>query len=316
LERLKSVLDHNDEMPEHNTGAAKKKAPSAGGGGKRSAGGQKLGRKAARAAVKSDEAVERLLALLEGQGSVSATLNLGRVERVYGGFYDVRLLDGTVGRLGLGGNIRGGRGGCFIALNDFVVVDGGALKGKLSLAEADRAKDAVAAARIRVKKGFFAVATEEGEMRDEDDLFDRSDDRRAEELARAARKAAAAAEAERKALLPGRRAVAPLAAVAEELAAPVRVAAVAEEESDDEEDGEEAPAATGAGGEIVRKPAPSGMNRAQRRAAAQAAAELEEARQAFLRSKAEEEEFQRQLATGDLGGAEWVDDDEVDVDAI
>ncbi len=299
-------------MPEHNTGAAKKKAPSAGGGGKRSAGGQKLGRKAARAAVKSDEAVERLLAFLEG-GSMSATLNLGRVERVYGGFYDVRLLDGTVGRLGLGGNIRGGRGGCFIALHDFVVVDGGSLKGKLSLAEADRAKDAVTSARIRVKKGFFAAATEEGELREEDDMFDRSDERRTEETARAARKAAAAAEAERKALLPGRKAVVPLAAVVAEARAPVRVAAVVEDEEDDEE--EVAPEATGAGGEVVRKAAPSGMNRAERRAAAQAAAEIAEAAAEFARSKADDEAFMHQLENG-IGGAQWVDDDEVDVDAI
>jgi len=317
---LKLVLDHNDEMPEHNTGAAKKKAPSATlaaggarGGGKRSAGGQKLGRKAARAAVKSDEAVERLLALLEDKGSVSATLNLGRVERAYGGFYDVRLLDGTLGRLGLGGNIRGGRGGCFISLNDFVVVDGGALKGKLSLAEADRAKDAVTAARIRVKKGFFAIATEEGEMREEDDMFDRSEERSAEESVRAARKAAAAAEAERKALLPGRKAVVPLAAVVAEARAPVSRVVVVEDEEDEDE--EVAPEATGAGGEVVRKAAPSGMNRAERRAAAQAAAELAEAAAEFARSKADDEAFMHQLENG-IGGAQWVDDDEVDVDAI
>jgi hypothetical protein len=301
-------------MPEHNVAAAKKKAPSAGGGGKRSAGGQKLGRKAARAAVKSEEGVERLLALLEGEGRVAAHLTLGRVERVYGGgFYDVRMLDGTLGRLGLGGNIRGGRGGCFISLHDFVVVDGGALKGRLSAAEAERAKEAASAARIRVKKGFFAAATEEGELAEEDDMFDRSEERSAEEAARAARKAAAAAEAERiarlRVLLPGRKAVAPLAAVAAELAAPVRVV-------EDEEDDEEPSEATGAGGEVVRKAAPSGMNRAERRAAAQAAAELAEAAAAFARSKAEDEEFQRQLATGEIGGAEWVDDDEVDVDAI
>jgi phage protein D len=57
------------------------------------------------------------------------------------------------------------------------------------------------------------------------------------------------------------------------------------------------------------------MNRAERRAAAQAAAELEEARQAFLRSKAEAEAMRYQEETGDLGTGLWVDD-EVDVDAI
>jgi hypothetical protein len=307
-------------MPEHNSASAKKKAPSAGGGGKRSAGGQKLGRKAARAAGKSEEAVERLLARLE-EGSVTVTLNLGRVEAVKGcGVYDVRMLDGTVGRLGLGGNIRGGRGGCFIGLHDFVVVDGGALKGKLSAAEAAEAKRAVSGAGIRVKKGFFAAATDGGELlADEvDDLFDRSEERQTEEAARAARKAAVAAEAARKesarALLPGRRA--PLAAVAEEVLVPVARLPAAAVEEVEEDDSEEEPApATGAGGEVVRKPAPSGMNRAERRAAAREAAELEEARQAFLRSKAEAEALQYQLETGDLGTGYWVDD-EVDVDAI
>ncbi len=305
-------------MPEHNVASAKK-APSAGGGGKRSAGGQKLGRKAARAAGKSEESVERLLALLEGEGRVTAYLTLGRVEAVKGGgFYDVRLLDGTVGRLGLGGNIRGGRGGCFIALHDFVVVDGGALKGRLSAAEAVRAREAVVTAGIRVKKGFFAAATEEGELCEEDDFFDRSEERQAEEAEKAARRAAAAAEAERiaraRALLPGRRAPAPLAAaVAEVVLAP---AVVEKEEVDDEDDAEEpVSAAGGAGGEVVRKAAPSGMNRAERRAAARAAEELEEARQAFLRSKAEAEALQYQLETGDLGTGHWVDD-EIDVDAI
>jgi hypothetical protein len=311
-------------MPEHNTAASKKKAPSAGGGGKRSAGGQKLGRKAARAAVKSEESVERLLALLE-EGRASVTLNLGRVTAVKGGgFYDVRLLDGTVGRLGLGGNIRGGRGGCFIALHDFVVVDGGALKGKLSVAEAAEAKRIVSAAGIRVKKGFFAAATDGGELlADEvDDLFDRSEERQTEEAERAARRAAAAAEAERiarlRTLLPGRRAPV-AAAVAEEVVAPAaRLVVVAEEDEEDDSE-EEAPApATGAGGEVVRKPAPSGMNRAERRAAARAAAELEEARQAFLRSKAEAEAMAEQDRTGVIGKISWDewDNEEVDVDAI
>lgn len=314
-------------MPEHNTAAAKKKAPSATlaaggarGGGKRSAGGQKLGRKAARAAVKSEEVAERLLALLEGEGRVSAHLTLGRVERVYGaGFYDVRLLDGTVGRLGLGGNIRGGRGGCFVSLYDYVVVDGGALKGKLSVAEAERAKQAVSGAGLRIQKGFFAVAQEDGGLREEEDQggfeWDRSDEVQAEEDARAARKAAAAAEAERiarlRVLLPGRKAQVPLAAAAAEAMAPA-LRVVEEEEDEDEEE----VAAAGAGGEVVRMAAPSGMNRAARRAAAQAAAALEESRQAFLRSKAEDEEYQRQLESGVLGGAVWVDNDEVDVDAI
>jgi len=306
-------------MPEHNTAAAKKKAPSAGGGGKRSAGGQKLGRKAARAAVKSEEVVERLLALLEGEGRVDARLTLGRVERVYGGgFYDVRLLDGVVGRLGLGGNIRGGRGGCFISLHDFVVVDGGALKGRLSAAEADRAKEAVVAARLRVKKGFFAVATEDGDLAEEDDLFDRSGQRRAEEEERAARKAAAAAEAERRqrVLLPGRRAAVPV-----EEAAPVprrRLAVVDEEDSSDEEDVEEPAPSTGATGEIVRVAPPSGMNRAERRAAARAAAEAAEAAAEFARSQALVEAMRYQEETGDLGSAfEWKEDDEeIDVDAI
>jgi hypothetical protein len=312
-------------MPEHNSAASKKKAPSAGGGGKRSAGGQKLGRRAARAAVKSEEEAESLLALLEREGRVTAHLTLGRVEAVKGGgFYDVRLLDGNMGRLGLGGNIRGGRGGCFISLHDFVVVDGGALKGKLSAAEAARAKRAVAEAGIRTKKGFFAAATEDGELREEGDQggfeWDRSDEERAEEAERAARKAAAAAEAERLArlrvLLPGRKAAAPLAAVVEEVLAPAAPAlAVAEAEDEEDEDEEAAVPAAGAGG--AKKAAPSGMNRAARRAAAAAAAELEEARQAFLRSKAEAEAMLEQERNG-LGGSafEYWDDEEVNVDAI
>jgi hypothetical protein len=189
-----------------------------------------------------------------------------------------------------------------------VVVDGGALKGRLSAAEAAQAKEALSAARIQVKKGFFSAATEEGELREEDDLFDRSSERMAEEAERAARRAAvaeAARLAQSRALLPGRKAVA-----IEEVRAPVsRV--IAEEEDEDEE---VEVAAAGAGGEVVRKAAPSGMNRAERRAAAQAAAELAEAAAAFARSKAEDEAYMRQLENG-IGGAVW-SDDEVDVDAI
>jgi hypothetical protein len=61
-----------------------------------------MGRRAARAAVKSEVAVERLMELLQA-GEVTVKINLGRVEAVKGGgFYDVRMLDGTVTRLGLG----------------------------------------------------------------------------------------------------------------------------------------------------------------------------------------------------------------------
>lgn len=302
------VLGSYDEMPEHNTASAKKKAPAAGGAGTRSSTGQKLGRRAARAVVKGGEVVDTLLSHLEC-GQTSIYLTLGRVERVFGGsHFEVRLLNGEAGRMGLGGNIRNARGGCCITLNDFVVVDGGVLKGRLSAAEAQRARRAVEKTGIRVKKGFFAIAQEDGGLAEEDDdLFDRSDEERAEEAEKAARKAAAAEAAEKLArtrvLLPGRRAAVPLVAVAEK-----------EEPVDAEEDDEEEPVDEPT---AVKKPAlPAGPNRAERRAAARIAAEMEEAAAAFARSKAEDEAYMRQLESGVIEGAVWSDDDEINVDAI
>lgn len=304
-------------MPEHNTASAKKKAPSAGGGGGRTSGGVKLGRKAARAAVKSDEVVDRLLDGLRGQ-TLTAYLTMGRVERVLGGSrYEVRLLAGEKLVLGLGGNIRGGRAGCMVSLYDYVVVDGGRVNGRLSPAEAQMARRAVEQTGIRVKKGFFAAAADDGTLLEEDDdLFDRSDEADREQKEKAARRAAMAAEAERLAktrvLLPGRRAApAPLAAIAETKEEPV------ESDTDEDEDEEVAePASTGATGEVVRMAAPSGMNRRERRAAAQKAAEEAEAAAEFARSKALAEAMRYQEETGDLGTGLWVDDEELDVDAI
>lgn len=307
-------------MPEHNSASAKKKAPSAtlaaGGarsGGARASGGLKLGRKAARAAVKSDEEVDRLLDGLRTR-SLTAYLTLGRVERVVGGSrFEVRLLDGEKAVLGLGGNIRGGRAGCLITLHDYVVVDGGHVKGRLSPAEAQMARSAVETTGIRVKKGFFAAATEDGELLGDDDLFDRSGEAVREMTEKSARKAALAAEAARLAqtrvLLPGRRAApAPLAAIAETKEEPV--------DSDTDEEDEEVAPASGATGEVVRKAPPSGMNRRERRAAAQKAAEDAEAAAEFARSKALAEAMRYQEETGDLGTGIWVDDEEINVDAI
>lgn len=302
-------------MPEHNSASAKKKAPSAGGGGARTSGGQKLGRKAARAAVKSDEVVDRLLDSLRSR-SLTAHLTLGRVERVVGGSrYEVRLLEGEKLILGLGGNIRGGRAGCMVSLYDYVVVDGGHVKGRLSPAEAQVARRAVETTGVRVKKGFFAAAADDGTLLEEDDdLFDRSSEAAREQEEKAARKAAMAAEAERLAktrvLLPGRRAPAPLAAIAETKEEPV------DSDTDDDEEVAAEPASTGATGEVVRMAAPSGMNRRERRAAALKAAEEAEAAAEFAQSKALAEAMRYQEETGDLGTGYWVDDEELDVDAI
>lgn len=285
-------------MPAHNTATAK---GSAAGGAARSAGGKKLGKKAARAVVKGGSCVDSLLDMLES-GRVTTYLTLGRVERVYGGsHFEVRFLEGGRNRLGLGGNIRGARGGCCVSLHDFVVVDGGMVKGCLSAAETVRAKRAVTAAGMRVERNFFAVATEDGDLRvADDDLFDYSDEERIEAQQKSALRERMAREAALRAIPAGKQ---------QKIVVAVAAAEPAVEEADDDEEEPSTPQATGG----VAAPVKAGPNRADRRAAARALAEAEEARREFELSKAAELAYQYQLETGDLGSATW---DEVDIDAI
>lgn len=282
-------------MPKHNTATASKK--SAAGGADRTTKG--LGKRAARAVLKGADSVDALLDALE-RGRLSAHMTLGRVSRVCGGSqYEVTLLEGGKVVVGLGGNIRGARGGCCVQIHDFVVVDGGKVKGRLTQAEASQAKRAVAEAEIRTPRNFFAVVTEDGDVRDEtDDLFDYSDSAQAEQQERAALRAQMAREAALRSIPAGKQQkvvfpVTAAAAVEEPVVADVDVA-------EDEEVAEE-PVATAS---VTAAPVPAaGPNRAARRAAKQAEWH---AAQIFAEAAARREAYLKSLLAAD----------EVDVDAI
>lgn len=274
-------------MPKHNTATGSKK--SAAGGADRTTKG--LGKRAARAVLKGADSVDALLDALES-GRMSAHMTLGRVSRVHGGsHFEVTLLEGGSGMIGLGGNIRGARGGCCVQLHDFVVVDGGKVKGRLTAAEAARAKRAVTAAEIRTPRNFFAVVTEDGEVRDEtDDLFDYSDAAQEEEREKAALRAQMAREAALRAIPAGKQRKPVVVAVEEPVVVDVP-----------EDDEEEEPAATGSVAPVPA--APVAQNRAARRAALTAQYRLN---QTLAECAARREAYIQSLLTAD----------EVDVDAI